>query len=112
MFLFRFFFLAVVRTDSLKGRRGRLPSKPKSVQDPVSMASPVNIIASLVRAHIDSSPMIGKLDYSKVRITLEPAQVACCQGIFASLSNVFKNNPNRTFWYVFVMKWAVLTLFF
>ncbi|KAG9328161.1 hypothetical protein JZ751_009300 [Albula glossodonta] len=60
----------VVRTDSLKGRRGRLPSKPKNVQDPVAMASPVNIIASLVRAHIDSNPAIGKLDYSKYQETV------------------------------------------
>ncbi|XP_072521758.1 probable nuclear hormone receptor HR38 [Salminus brasiliensis] len=52
----------VVRTDSLKGRRGRLPSKPKNVPD---SAQPVNITASLVRAHIDSSPVPGKLDYSK-----------------------------------------------
>uniref|UniRef100_A0A8B9P1M9 Nuclear receptor subfamily 4 group A member 1 n=1 Tax=Apteryx owenii TaxID=8824 RepID=A0A8B9P1M9_APTOW len=51
----------VVRTDSLKGRRGRLPSKPKQPQD----ASPVSLITSLVRAHIDSVPSATKLDYSK-----------------------------------------------
>ncbi|XP_030633389.1 probable nuclear hormone receptor HR38 [Chanos chanos] len=55
----------VVRTDSLKGRRGRLPSKPKSNPDTTSPATPANIIASLVRAHIDSSPAMNKLDYSK-----------------------------------------------
>ncbi|XP_054465384.1 nuclear receptor subfamily 4 group A member 1 [Anoplopoma fimbria] len=56
----------VVRTDSLKGRRGRLPSKPKVVQDVVTTTvSPVSMIASLVRAHIDTNPAIGKLDYSK-----------------------------------------------
>ncbi|XP_023271423.1 nuclear receptor subfamily 4 group A member 1-like [Seriola lalandi dorsalis] len=55
----------VVRTDSLKGRRGRLPSKPKVVQDVTTNVSPVSMIASLVRAHIDSNPGIGKLDYSK-----------------------------------------------
>ncbi|XP_068453517.1 nuclear receptor subfamily 4immunitygroup A member 1 [Clinocottus analis] len=55
----------VVRTDSLKGRRGRLPSKPKVVQDVTTAVSPVSMIASLVRAHIDSNPGIGKLDYSK-----------------------------------------------
>ncbi|CAG03953.1 unnamed protein product, partial [Tetraodon nigroviridis] len=43
----------VVRKDSLKGRRGRLPSKPKAV----------SMMASLVRAHIDSNPSM--LDYSK-----------------------------------------------
>lgn len=57
----------VVRTDSLKGRRGRLPSKPKVVQDVTTAVSPVSMIASLVRAHIDSNPSIGKLDYTKVK---------------------------------------------
>lgn len=52
----------MVRTDSLKGRRGRLPSKPKQPPD----ASPVSLITSLVRAHIDSVPSATKLDYSKV----------------------------------------------
>ncbi|XP_034550954.1 probable nuclear hormone receptor HR38 [Notolabrus celidotus] len=55
----------VVRTDSLKGRRGRLPSKPKTVAEASSTTPSVNIIASLVRAHVDSNPSIGKLDYSK-----------------------------------------------
>uniref|UniRef100_A0A452TU96 Nuclear receptor subfamily 4 group A member 1 n=1 Tax=Ursus maritimus TaxID=29073 RepID=A0A452TU96_URSMA len=53
----------VVRTDSLKGRRGRLPSKPKQPPD----ASPANLLTSLVRAHLDSGPSTAKLDYSKVR---------------------------------------------
>ncbi|XP_027032351.1 nuclear receptor subfamily 4 group A member 1-like [Tachysurus fulvidraco] len=52
----------VVRTDSLKGRRGRLPSKPKNLPDHVT---PVNITASLVKAHIDSNPAVAKLDYSR-----------------------------------------------
>ncbi|XP_027524265.1 nuclear receptor subfamily 4 group A member 1 [Corapipo altera] len=51
----------VVRTDSLKGRRGRLPSKPKQPLD----VSPVSLMTSLVRAHIDSIPSATKLDYSK-----------------------------------------------
>uniref|UniRef100_A0A3P9M4P0 Nuclear receptor subfamily 4, group A, member 1 n=1 Tax=Oryzias latipes TaxID=8090 RepID=A0A3P9M4P0_ORYLA len=55
----------VVRTDSLKGRRGRLPSKPKGVKDATPIVSPVSMIASLVRAHIDSNPAVGNLDYSK-----------------------------------------------
>ncbi|XP_069035538.1 nuclear receptor subfamily 4immunitygroup A member 1 isoform X2 [Lepisosteus oculatus] len=55
----------VVRTDSLKGRRGRLPSKPKSALDPSSATPPVNVIASLVRAHVDAEPPVGKLDYSQ-----------------------------------------------
>ncbi|XP_070766428.1 nuclear receptor subfamily 4immunitygroup A member 1 [Enoplosus armatus] len=59
----------VVRTDSLKGRRGRLPSKPKVAQDMTTTVSPVSMIASLVRAHIDSNPGVGKLDYSKYEET-------------------------------------------
>ncbi|KAA8591333.1 hypothetical protein FQN60_002276 [Etheostoma spectabile] len=53
------------KTDSLKGRRGRLPSKPKVAHNMTATVSPVSMIASLVRAHIDSNPSIGKLDYSK-----------------------------------------------
>ncbi|XP_023660910.1 nuclear receptor subfamily 4immunitygroup A member 1 [Paramormyrops kingsleyae] len=60
----------VVRTDSLKGRRGRLPSKPKNVNDSSSAAPTVNIIASLVKAHNDSDPATGKLDYSKYKETI------------------------------------------
>ncbi|TKS76796.1 Nuclear receptor subfamily 4 group A member 1 [Collichthys lucidus] len=55
----------VVRTDSLKGRRGRLPSKPKVVQDTTAAVSPVSMISTLVRAHIDSNPSVGDLDYTK-----------------------------------------------
>ncbi|XP_041712411.1 probable nuclear hormone receptor HR38 isoform X1 [Coregonus clupeaformis] len=60
----------VVRTDSLKGRRGRLPSKPKAVQDLSSAVPRVDIIASLVREHIESNPGVGKLDYSKYQETV------------------------------------------
>ncbi|XP_051914031.1 nuclear receptor subfamily 4 group A member 1-like [Hippocampus zosterae] len=55
----------VVRTDGLKGRRGRLPSKPKVVQEASPAVSPVGMIASLVRAHIDSNPNEEHLNYSK-----------------------------------------------
>ena len=57
----------VVRTDSLKGRRGRLPSKPKSPADP-SPSPPVSLITALVRAHVDTNPDISKMDYTKVRM--------------------------------------------
>ncbi|XP_062871766.1 nuclear receptor subfamily 4 group A member 1 isoform X2 [Trichomycterus rosablanca] len=60
----------VVRTDSLKGRRGRLPSKPKPVQDLASAVSPANIIASLVNSHKDSDPVNTKLDYSQYQETV------------------------------------------
>lgn len=52
----------VVRTDALKGRRGRLPSKPKSLHE--SPASPpISMITALVRAHVDTTPDLANLDY-------------------------------------------------
>uniref|UniRef100_W5KV51 Nuclear receptor subfamily 4, group A, member 1 n=1 Tax=Astyanax mexicanus TaxID=7994 RepID=W5KV51_ASTMX len=60
----------VVRTDSLKGRRGRLPSKPKPLQESAPAAAPVNIVTSLVTAHMDSDPALDKLDYSKYQETV------------------------------------------
>lgn len=66
----------MVRTDSLKGRRGRLPSKPKSTphqqhQHEVSCSSspnspPISLMTALVRAHVDSSPDVANYDYSSV----------------------------------------------
>ena len=61
-------FVTVVRTDSLKGRRGRLPSKPKSPQESPP-SPPVSLITSLVRAHVDTAPDIPNLDYSQVSIS-------------------------------------------
>lgn len=55
----------VVRTDSLKGRRGRLPSKPKSPQESPP-SSPVSLIKALLRAHSDTMP--ANLDYSHYQI--------------------------------------------
>lgn len=57
----------VVRTDSLKGRRGRLPSKPKSPQESPP-SPPVSLITALVRAYVDTSPDIPNLDYSKYKV--------------------------------------------
>lgn len=56
---------AVVRTDGLKGRRGRLPSKPKAVPDSSSPVS--NLLSALVRAHVDSNPPPSLLNCFKVR---------------------------------------------
>ncbi|KAM3857186.1 nuclear receptor subfamily 4 group A member 2-like [Diretmus argenteus] len=53
----------VVRTDGLKGRRGRLPSKPKAVPDTTSPVS--SLLSALVRAHVESNPPPSRLDYSK-----------------------------------------------
>lgn len=65
-----YLYLPVVRTDSLKGRRGRLPSKPKSPQEPPP-SPPVSLITALVRAHVDTCPDIPNLDYSGVSINSE-----------------------------------------
>uniref|UniRef100_A0A8C6V0I2 Nuclear receptor subfamily 4 group A member 1 n=1 Tax=Neogobius melanostomus TaxID=47308 RepID=A0A8C6V0I2_9GOBI len=62
----------VVRTDSLKGRRGRLPSKPKAAE-PSSTTPSTNLISSLVQAHLESNPSAAKLDYSKYQETVEKA---------------------------------------
>ncbi|EEB16197.1 retinoid X receptor, putative [Pediculus humanus corporis] len=56
----------VVRTDSLKGRRGRLPSKPKSPQESPP-SPPVSLITALVRAHVDTTPDLANLDFSQYR---------------------------------------------
>lgn len=56
----------VVRTDSLKGRRGRLPSKPKSPQESPP-SPPVSLITALVRAHVDTTPDLASLDYNQYR---------------------------------------------
>ncbi|KAM9722896.1 nuclear receptor subfamily 4 group A member 3 isoform 2-T3 [Menidia menidia] len=55
----------VVRTDSLKGRRGRLPSKPKSpLQTEASPPSPpLSLLSALLRAYSHSTPR--DLDYSQ-----------------------------------------------
>ncbi|XP_035020645.1 nuclear receptor subfamily 4 group A member 3 isoform X1 [Hippoglossus stenolepis] len=55
----------VVRTDSLKGRRGRLPSKPKSpLQTEASPPSPpLSLLSALLRAYSHCTPR--DFDYSQ-----------------------------------------------
>ncbi|XP_078541873.1 nuclear receptor subfamily 4 group A member 3 [Lissotriton helveticus] len=58
----------VVRTDSLKGRRGRLPSKPKSPlqQEPSKLSPsslPVSMMNTMVQAFTDTTPT--EFDYSQ-----------------------------------------------
>lgn len=61
-----FLCFTVVRTDSLKGRRGRLPSKPKSpLQTEASPPSPpLSLLSALLRAYSHCTPR--DLDYSQV----------------------------------------------
>ncbi|XP_069554421.1 nuclear receptor subfamily 4 group A member 2-like [Brachyistius frenatus] len=55
----------VVRTDGLKGRRGRLPSKPRAPPDSSSPGS--TLLSSLIRAHVESNPPSSRHDYSKFK---------------------------------------------
>uniref|UniRef100_A0A3Q0RTZ9 Nuclear receptor subfamily 4 group A member 2 n=1 Tax=Amphilophus citrinellus TaxID=61819 RepID=A0A3Q0RTZ9_AMPCI len=55
----------VVRTDNLKGRRGRLPSKPRALPDASSPGS--TLLSALIRAHVESNPPTSRLDYSKFK---------------------------------------------
>lgn len=68
------FWSTVVRTDSLKGRRGRLPSKPKSpLQTEASPPSPpLSLLSALLRAYSHCTPR--DLDYSQV-INLDQLEV-------------------------------------
>ncbi|XP_028855173.1 probable nuclear hormone receptor HR38 isoform X2 [Denticeps clupeoides] len=90
----------VVRTDSLKGRRGRLPSKPKNALETSPATPPVSIIASLVRAHIDSNPATGKLDYSKYQET------ASCQPEKEDASDIQQFYDLLTSTMDVIWKWA------
>lgn len=86
----------VVRTDSLKGRRGRLPSKPKSPQESPP-SPPVSLITALVRAHVDTTPDMSNLDYSQYRepIPHEPIseadKIQQFYNLLTTSVDVFKN---------------------
>ena len=57
-------FYLVVRTDALKGRRGRLPSKPKSP----SSRQPNSFQTQFCRFYNDSIPNPASLDFSKLNV--------------------------------------------
>ena len=80
----------MVRTDSLKGRRGRLPSKPRSPQESPP-SPPVSLITALVRAHIETSPDTApaKLDYSQVCATF--------LSIIMIMNDVTSYYPNKSY---------------
>ena len=65
----------VVRTDTLAGRRGRLPSKARSSHESPP-SPPVSLITTLVRAHLDTSPSPSNVDYSQVRLYFVERTVA------------------------------------
>ncbi|RWS04166.1 nuclear receptor subfamily 4 group A member 2-like protein [Dinothrombium tinctorium] len=87
------FTLEVVRTDSLKGRRGRLPAKPKSPQESPP-SPPVSMITALVRAHVDTSPDISNLDFNLYKeMSLEgetsSSEAECVQQFYSLLVSSF-----------------------
>ena len=57
-------FRSVVRTDTLKGRRGRLPSKPKSP----SSRQPNSFQTQFCRFYNDSTPNPASHDFSKLNV--------------------------------------------
>jgi hypothetical protein len=60
------FLCLVVRTDALKGRRGRLPSKPKSP----SSRQPNSFQTQFCRFYNDSTPNPASHDFSKLNVSL------------------------------------------
>ena len=58
---------SVVRTDNLRGRRGRLPTKQRNSQELSPPSPPVSLITALVRAHVDASPAKANREYGQVR---------------------------------------------
>ncbi|XP_071943208.1 uncharacterized protein [Antedon mediterranea] len=67
----------VVRTNDLKGRRGRLPTKPRS-PDVAPPSPPVSLITALVRAHVDSSPAKADFNYDQ----FELPETSCTVPVF------------------------------
>jgi len=73
----------VVRTNHLKGRRGRLPSKAKGPKDTIARPSPTpSLITNLVQAHICTNPASANIDTSKYR---SPCMRPICQPNYSML---------------------------
>lgn len=63
----------VVRTNDLKGRRGRLPTKPKSpsIQTTNNRSQQSAFVSQVVRVYTDSVPNQTALDFSKVNLFIK-----------------------------------------
>ena len=86
----------VVRTDSLKGRRGRLPSKPKNnsnnntqaasssggqqpqPQPPTHQMNQLPLVNLLTKAMVETSPDEQNLNYSQVVIQVQSYVLILC----------------------------------
>ncbi|CAF4534145.1 unnamed protein product, partial [Rotaria sp. Silwood2] len=65
----------VVRTDALKGRRGRLPSKPKSPNN----RQPNSFQTQFCRFYNDSIPNPASLDFSKLNYRTVTSKESLCE---------------------------------
>ncbi|XP_061411872.1 nuclear receptor subfamily 4 group A member 2-like [Lethenteron reissneri] len=70
----------VVRTDNLKGRRGRLPSKPKGPAPTAEKGAPRqppydSYLQELVQAHVEVWPATSQLDFSQMNPMSERSKV-------------------------------------
>ena len=57
----------VVRTNDLKGRRGRLPTKPKSPNIQTNRTQQSAFLSQIIRVYSDTIPSQTAFDFSKVR---------------------------------------------
>jgi len=57
----------VVRTNDLKGRRGRLPTKPKSPNVQSNRSQQSAFLSQITRVYTDTTPNSTSLDFSKYR---------------------------------------------
>ena len=58
----------VVRTNDLKGRRGRLPTKPKSPSIQTNRTQQSAFLSQIIRVYSDTIPNQTAFDFSKVSI--------------------------------------------
>ncbi|XP_033127900.1 nuclear receptor subfamily 4 group A member 2-like isoform X2 [Anneissia japonica] len=77
----------VVRTNDLKGRRGRLPTKPRS-PDVAPPSPPISLITALVRAHVDASPAKADFNYDQFALP----ETSCSVPVYAEQVKQFYNH--------------------
>jgi hypothetical protein len=68
-----YLLLKVVRTNDLKGRRGRLPTKPKSPNSvqASSRTQQSTLLAQIARLYTETVPIQSAYDFSKVSLNNE-----------------------------------------
>uniref|UniRef100_W8C2E6 Probable nuclear hormone receptor HR38 n=1 Tax=Ceratitis capitata TaxID=7213 RepID=W8C2E6_CERCA len=92
----------VVRTDLLKGRRGRLPSKQKN-KDGFGLYYKISLISALVNGHKETTPDISGLDhtaYSEDQSSYSPLIVSESENVrqfYQILKNSIKSIEDFTY---------------